>query len=199
MKTTLSVVLSVICGIAIFPHASLAQELLPRPVVQLIYFLPRDRQPLQDIDEQMDRWIKGVQEFYAQHMENHGFGRKTFQIETDQQGKAVVHHVNGRFNSTYYRNKWGGAWDEAVERFDRSNRILFTVLDVDLRDVTPCGRGGGNGRRGHAFVTAREGCANISIIAHELGHAFGLMHDYRPVGGNWKSAFGISDKMTTSF
>ena len=184
-----------------------AQDSLPRPIVRLIYFVPNDRQPLPDIDEQMDRQIKDVQEFYAQHMANHGFGRKTFLFETDAQGKAVVHHVKGRFNQSYYQNQnnWKEAWAEAEKRFDRLNHILFTVLDIDVLDIDLpiiCGLGGGNGRTGGAFVTAR--CFNVRIIAHELGHAFGLGHDFRPFGGNWKHVhvgdrIRVSERMTTSF
>ena len=36
-------------------------QLQQRPVVRLIYFLPRDRHPQPDIDEKMDKLIKGVQ------------------------------------------------------------------------------------------------------------------------------------------
>ena len=63
------------------------------PMVRLIYFLPSDRQPQPDIDTKMDTLIKEVQQFYANQMENHGFGRKTFAFEADVTGKAVVHHV----------------------------------------------------------------------------------------------------------
>ena len=54
-----------------------------RPIVRLIYFLPSDRQPQPDIDEKLDKLIKDVQTFYADQMEAHGFGRKTFLFETD--------------------------------------------------------------------------------------------------------------------
>ena len=60
----------------------------PRPIVRLIYFLPRDLTPQPDIDEKLDQLIKDVQRFYADQMEAHGFGRKTFLFETDAQGKS---------------------------------------------------------------------------------------------------------------
>lgn len=41
--------------------------------------------------------MKDIQQFYADQMEFHGFGRKTFKLETDTDGKVVVHHMNGRF------------------------------------------------------------------------------------------------------
>ena len=76
--------------------------------VRLIYFLPSDRQPQPDIDTKMDKLIKDTQQFFAEVMENHGFGGKTFRFETDTNGKAVVHHVNGKFNDAYYHTGVGG-------------------------------------------------------------------------------------------
>lgn len=70
--------------------------------VRLIYFLPFDRSPRQGIEEKMDALIKDVRQFYADQMENHGYGRRTFSIETDRNGRAVVHRVNGQFSDTYY-------------------------------------------------------------------------------------------------
>ena len=46
-----------------------------RPIVRLIYFLPSDREFQPDIDAKLDALIKSVQQFYADEMERHGFGR----------------------------------------------------------------------------------------------------------------------------
>ncbi len=198
MKKTVSFLFIVICGIALFPHTIPAQELQPRPIVQLIYFYPRDRAPLPDIDEKIDGLIKDVQAFYAQQMENHGFGRKTFVFETDARGKAVVHHVKGQFNHADYQNDFRKAWNEAMDGFPRLNRILLSLLDADYKG--PCGRGGGNpfSYRLTARAAVSTGCFTVETIAHELGHAFGLHHDYREVG-NWLPALGVRDPMITSF
>ena len=207
MKTILFVIFIVICGIAASPHTSRAQELPPRPIVRLIYFYPRDRAPQPGIDKEMDRVIKATQEFYAQLMKNHGFDRKTFLFETDAQGRAVVHHVKGRFTDAHYRNNWEhwdtvrAAWDEAEERFDRSNHILFTVFDVDVvyethRAGIPGGGGGGDARSGNAYVLSKA--FDVRITVHELGHAFGLFHDGRAFA-NRVTTLGIADRMATSF
>ena len=45
--------------------------------------------------------IAGVQEFYADEMERHGFGRKTFTVETDTGGIPVVHFIRGKFKDDY--------------------------------------------------------------------------------------------------
>ena len=81
MKTILCFLLILVCSLTVFPQASLAQDF--RPMVRLIYFLPNDRKPQPDIDAKIDGLIKGVQQFYANQMAAHGFGRKTFQFETE--------------------------------------------------------------------------------------------------------------------
>ncbi len=72
-------------------HQSLAT--LPSDVVKVIYFPPRDKEPYPNITQKIDKTIKKVQEFYADEMERHGFGRKTFTFETDENGKAKVYLV----------------------------------------------------------------------------------------------------------
>ena len=160
-----------------------------RPVVRLFYFRPRDRQPLPDINAQLDRLIKDIQQFYADQMESRGFSRKTFQFETDAHGNAVVYHVIGKLEDTAYHGDAGIVWDEIHEQFDRSKYIYLTALDVSSERIgtgggdTACGVGGGgsyfDGYEGKALLPASGGCFDFGTAAHELGHAFGLMHDFR--------------------
>ena len=75
--------------------------------VKLIYFLPRGSTPRPDIDTKFNQVLKDTQQFFADEMERHGYGRKTFNFETDRRGNAVVRQVNGRFRDAYYlTNPW---------------------------------------------------------------------------------------------
>ena len=147
------------------------------PIVRLVYFRPSDRPVRPDVDAEIDGPIKKAQQFYADEMERHGFGRKTFQFETDAHGNAVVHHVNGKFIEAYYRQNggWGTETREQIDRLPQS--ITVYMLDGNLLPDSIAGTGGGSPYGG--------GRASIEswywfTIAHELGHAFGMnYHDYR--------------------
>ncbi len=160
-----------------FLPLSFAQD--SRPIVRCAYFLPRDRAPQSDIDAKIDSLIKEVQQFYADQMEVHGFGRKTFQIETDASGKVVVHHLRGRFTHKHYSGllDWGNIYEEIDGQFDTSTDIYLIAIDIESG---VCGRGvslaGGAG--GRSLVRTSGGCFDFGITAHELGHAFGLQHDF---------------------
>ncbi|MYF57412.1 T9SS type A sorting domain-containing protein [Candidatus Poribacteria bacterium] len=170
----------------------LSQTVLPqdtRPNIRMIYFVPRDRDPQQDIDEKMDRLIKDVQQFYADRMEAHGFGRKSFQFETDANGNAVVHHIVGRNSNSYYNNltnTWD-VWKEIGEQFDVSENMYYlAAIDMSseiLNGGSACGLGVG----GYALMPASGRCFNLGVAAHELGHAFGLYHDFR--GGSYLMSY----------
>ena len=163
------------------------QTLQQREVVKLIYFLPVNHQPQQDIDTKLDTLLRDVQELYTEQMHAHGFGRKTFTFETDTSGNAVVHHVNGRFSDTYYNNETLDKVIEEIEdRFDFSTNLYFIFIDIGSErvDLQWCGRGGIHGTAGGtAIMPASGGCFvgdfGITTAAHELGHAFGLDHDFR--------------------
>ena len=179
-----------------------------RPIVRMVYFLPSDRTPQPDFDEKMDTVIKDVQAFFANQMEAHGFGRKTFVFETDARGKAVVHHFVGQFTEEYYDNASrteGVVQTEIREQFDLSKDIYIIAIDTSLGQVIKsdvaafCGLGGGDGSRGQAYVAAAEDCFSVRLVAHELGHVFGLYHGAYKDIDNTQILSYTRDSMLASF
>ena len=154
--------------------------------VRLIYFLPSDRSPQQNIDTKLDTLIRDVQQFYADEMEHYNFGRKTFTFETDATGKAVVHHVDGQFTDSYYRqNTFRKVWEEIREQFYTPRNIYLIAIDIGNERVgrgynEVCGVGDFHeASGGHVLIPASGDCFNFKTAAHELGRAFGLQHDFR--------------------
>ncbi len=178
-----------IFGVFSFLPKTFAQVTDRHNVVRLIYFVPRHRQPQPNIDAKLDRLIKDVQRFFADEIERHGFGRKTFQFETDGRGNAVVHRVTGNFPDTYYHQDTASkVVKEVSPRFDFTKNVYLLIVDVSSELIdSVCGRGGefwntAGDWGGHAFIPASGECLNthlgFELTAHELGHAFGLPHNF---------------------
>ena len=196
-------------------RAATAQSNNTNNMVRLVYFLPNDRPARPERVTALRQLIKDAQEFYADEMERHGFGRKTFNIETNKNGKPVVHHVYGKFNENYYYNRFTGleVWKEFFEHADDLQHIYFFAIDLSndmLSSGNTCGTGGVNyfsqsgdtvpnvvgqgplamrysnetqGEEvlgGAVAIPASGSCyERIGLTLHELGHAFGLQHDFR--------------------
>ena len=128
--------------------------------VRLLYFLPNDRPYRQEVVDAMKTGILEVQSFYAEQMAAHGFGNKTFRIETDDQGDPKVHRVDG---------------GNIGQMFDLQANVYLIVNDSPITSASgSASRVGKNG--GHATIF--DGW-NWFAASHELGHAFGLPHDFR--------------------
>ncbi len=183
--------------------------------VRLIYFLPNDREATPDIDTKLDVLIKNVQNFYAVQLEVHGFGRKTFRFEADENGNAIVHHINGKFNDAEYQRR--SVWQEVGEQFDTSSdtskniylcfletRENCLVLQHNEENLCIVGYASGNSHNGYALVlydsieNEDRVVYSENVAIHELCHAFGVMHDRR-FDAKRIFIFDFTDWMVSSF
>ena len=150
--------------------------------VRMIYFLPNDRPFRQEVVDSMKVAIRRVQTFYAEQMQAHGYGYKIFRIETDAQGEPLVHRVDGRHPDSYYLRYIGVL--EVGQMFDREENIYLVVIDGGQNWG---GQGEGYKKSGFAWVFGRVR-VDFVVTAHELGHAFGLLHDFRD--GSYIMSYG---------
>lgn len=72
-------------------------------IVKVIYFVPRNQAIQQKLPAKISTQIKKVQTLFADQMEAHGIGIKTFRLETDAVGNViVVHQVFGQQDDAFY-------------------------------------------------------------------------------------------------
>ncbi len=179
-------------------------------MVRLVYFLPSDRPARPERMTTLRQLIKDAQQFYADEMQRHGFGRTTFTVETDADGEPLVHQVNGKFKEEYYyqlSSIWH-VWAELPEYFEADDfqHVYFIVIDLSYEGLDG-GTAGGlaaliyppSGGRGRFHLGGRRNITQgeevfgglalipwsshnferLGITVHEIGHAFGLVHDFR--------------------
>ena len=145
-------------------------------VLRLIYFMPNDRQFDDEVIQNMKNWILTTQTFYAEQMEAHGYGRKTFQLETDAQGEPIIHRIVGKHPYDNYQVPLRGAVRNEVSQIIDLKKNIALIITPD--NVT---YGIGESRRhgkNSAYVTIRAE-SDWETVAHLLGNAFGLWYDNR--------------------
>lgn len=179
MKTTVFILTLFTFATLIILPISFAQEAsTPERMVRMIYFLPNDRTFRPEVVQSMQDIIRKLQSFFAEQMQAHGHGKKTFRFETDDNGEPKVHCLDGLYSNRYYLDNLG-YWLEVDRKFDRfANNVYFLVWDNSKNTITSgvAGTGGGSKRFGQLAVPAMF---SFGLVAHELGHAFGLGHDFR--------------------
>lgn len=107
-------------------------------VVKLIFLLPTDKEIPPNLTVKLDKSVREAQDFYADEMERHGFGRKTFSFETDQNGKAKVYFIKEDNTKNYdlTNNIWLGVSDDRYEYFSMIWKLDITGLNETFRYPT---------------------------------------------------------------
>ncbi len=166
------------------PAAKFAADLNvgePR-TVRMIYFLPNDRPFRQEVIDSISVRIRQAQTFFVEQMESHGYGMGTLRIETDARGEPLVHQVVGQHPDSHYLDNTHVVYDEIDLIFDLQENIYLIVVDHSINAIglgggrRAGGTGGGYKKRGSALVPSS---VIFITVAHVLGHAFGLLHDFR--------------------
>ncbi|MDE3258590.1 MAG: hypothetical protein OYM47_12205 [Gemmatimonadota bacterium] len=166
------------------PAAKVAADLnvgAPR-TIRAIYFLPNDRPFRQEVVDSIKVRIRQSQTFFVEQMQARGYGSVTLRIETDARGEPFVNHVNGQHPDSHYLDNTHVVYDEIEQIFDLQENIYLVVVDHSINAIglgggrRAGGTGGGYKKRGSALVPSS---VIFTTVAHELGHAFGLLHDFR--------------------
>lgn len=171
-------------------------------IVVPIYFLPTNRLPQADIPEKIDKILRDLQTFFADEIQRHGFGRKTFDFEKNSEGLAKVYLFEGKTTDEYY-DKYTSSrvLDEIKQHFELSNNCYFIIVDKRIekksnknkytpsdlknlkkriRDMELSLRDSIFRRQGGDIVVhtpLKEHSKHT--LAAKFGHAFGLNRDYR--------------------
>ena len=179
-NTTYLIVLTILSALLLMPINSYSIEPFE---VRVIYFRPVGS-PSTPVDR-LTQLMQETQEFYRVQMEQNGYGSRSFKIETDANNDIIIHTVDGKHNPWHY----SGNTDEEIEKElpyeftsanEKSKDNVHVIIVGGLRTVYNGAWGVGwtfSGWRagGNAVIAGHN--LNMPIIAHEIGHAFGLFHN----------------------
>ena len=174
---TFLVYLTLLLTLAGFVLAVDAQQF----IVRTVYFQPQGTPGPTD---EIRHIMLEVQDFYRNEMERHGYGDKTFRLETDAAGNPDIHIIKAKHPAIHYiSDTYNQLFAELPFDFRRQSPIgqnnihLIIIAGLDHVDNTKLGVGFPYSQfhsGGTAIVAGNR--ASRWVIAHELGHAFGLFH-----------------------
>lgn len=158
--------------------------------VRALYIKPADVfEPSFFFIQEYQNIISRVQRHFRDEMQRHEYGAKTFSLETDKNNRPKVTVINSKYSKQEYADKTTDMVSKEIlegELKDKENLYVVVVGGIELVDKIhgglaehldgkTCG-----GCRGAAVLAAGRRSFSFSIMAHELGHVFGLSHIVHP-------------------
>ena len=143
--------------------------------VRVIYFVPSDGSFSATVEDSIKRAVRQVRSFFADQMKAHGFGLNAIKIETDDSSEPLIHRVTGQHPDDHYVDGTHfTVFREIRKYYETQANIYVAFIDISRLFTQMGGRRGKTG--GEASLRADF---KWQTLAHELGHTFGLEHDFR--------------------
>lgn len=148
--------------------------LLPGKPVQVYYVTARDGSevPAWKQKRRIRKEMRHAQAFFASEMERHGYGPRTFGMMRANNGAIDVKDMTLEKSRAFYLSAGYTSVVEETRYKERNSPVHVYFVDIPLDD---CARGNGRQTHGDAWMFR---CWEWSTLAHELGHAFDLDHDF---------------------
>jgi hypothetical protein len=191
------------------------KEIKKERAVRVIYIVPKDAEPWGDAKRRATECLEDIQRFFADEMERVGYGRKTFEIARDERGELIFHQISlpltkEEFGQSRVKNCIRAAQAKGIE--SRNDVVVYLYETYDGNVSSQGAKGGRKGvflgslylkraRRewlasdneydGEVFDWRGKKLRDLSgwaigIIAHELGHSFGLGSNEKREDENYK-------------
>ena len=128
----------------------------------------------------IDGLLRETQAFFADELERHGYGRQTFERLSHADGRTVIGwHQLPESAETYADDGTRLRIDISELDVGGTPDRMYPIYILDMPPAIYCGTAWGSwdSASGGAFVFSS--CWDMQTLSHELGHAFGLAHDWR--------------------
>ena len=151
----------------------------PTPKVKIFYVEGSDRDHSDILEQDIWRIMRESRRFFRDEMDRHGYGRKTFQINTNN--RIRVHKVHMERPARFYQNKKKSVTQKELNRFRdptegvEKKEICAFFIGFPIENA----RSFASGMPHYGAIYIMNGRWTHKVVSHELGHVAGLNHDWR--------------------